>query len=904
MSRWLYTFGGEAADPTPGARSTPAGLKTRLGAKGAALAEMARLGLPVPPGFILTTELCAATQAAGAPPEDLDAALAAGLAHLAAATGRELGASGDPLMLSVRTGAAEAMPGLAESVLNLGLTDTTAADLAAATGDARFAYDSYRRFIQLYGDVVLGLGGDGFEDLLQDYKDTRGVVLDSELTAADWRAVVARFSEYVATESGQPLPQDPNEQLRAAVLAMIASWRSPRARVHRRLHGLSEAAGTAVIVQAMVFGNRGPSSATGIALSRDPTTGAPGLTGDYLMNAQGEDVVGGVRLPQALTRTAEAAGLAGPALETTLPEAFATLDAACRTLERHYRDLMEVEFTVETGRLWLLEARPARRAMAAALKLAVDLVAKRVASREEALAALDPIGLEQLLHPTLDPLAERDVVASGLPASPGAAAGIAVFSAAEAMAAKQAGRAAILVRVETSPDDIQGILASAGVVTARGGMTSHAAVVARGMGKPCISGAGAIRIDAEAGTLTVRGRVVRRGQTLTVDGTTGTVMLGAVAMRAAELSGDFATVMAWADAIRRLGVRANADTPADARVARAFGAEGIGLVRTEHMFFDPARVMAVRGMILAGDGPGRRRALETLLPMQRDDFATLFEIMAGRPVTVRLLDPPLHEFLPREESEIVATAAALGVPLERVRQRLDDLAEFNPMLGHRGVRLAVSHPEIIEMQARALFEAAADRINAGAPPEVEIMVPLVAYRSELDFVGGRVAAVAAAVAAERGIALPYRLGTMIELPRAALRAGDLAESAAFFSFGTNDLTQTTLGLSRDDAAKFLPAYVKAGLMQHDPFATLDRDGVGDLIQVAIARGRAVRPELKLGLCGEHGGDPASIRFAAEAGLDYVSCSPYRVPIARLAAAQAAIAAGRLDDGDIAEGRGD
>ncbi|WP_075217051.1 pyruvate, phosphate dikinase [Mongoliimonas terrestris] len=882
--KWVYTFGDGRAEGS-------AAMRDLLGGKGANLAEMANLGLPVPPGFTITTEVCTWFYANGQTyPGSLSADVDAALAYLGEKTGRRFGDAERPLLVSVRSGARASMPGMMDTVLNLGLNDVTVAALAREADDERFAWDSYRRFIQMYGDVVLGVDHHAFEEILDDHKDREGYVLDTDLAAADWVTVVEGYKGLVETETGTPFPQDPTVQLWGAIGAVFGSWMNARAITYRRLHDIPASWGTAVNVQAMVFGNMGETSATGVAFTRNPSTGEKALYGEFLVNAQGEDVVAGIRTPQDLTEAARiAANSDRPSLEAVLPDAFHDFVRICDALERHYRDMQDLEFTIERGKLWMLQARSGKRTAEAALRIAVEMAEEGLITREQAVRRIEPSSLDQLLHPTIDPAATRDLIGSGLPASPGAASGEIVFTSDEAEATRQRGVPCILVRVETSPEDIHGMHAAEGILTTRGGMTSHAAVVARGMGKPCVSGAGAIKVDAAKRTLTTMGRVFKAGDTITIDGGTGQVMAGVVPMRQPELSGAFATLMGWADEFRRMRVRTNAETPADARAARAFGAEGIGLCRTEHMFFEDGRVTAVREMILADAPEGRRAALAKILPMQRQDFVDLFEIMHGLPVTIRLLDPPLHEFLPHGEEEIAAVAAALGVTPERLKDRVDQLAEFNPMLGHRGCRLAVSYPEIAEMQARAIFEAAIVAARStGAPVMPEIMVPLVASKAELDFVKRLIDETAEAVAKETGKRVGYQVGTMIELPRAALRAGDIAETAHFFSFGTNDLTQTTFGISRDDAASFLGTYVTKGLLPADPFVSIDLEGVGELVKLAAERGRAVRADIKLGICGEHGGDPASIRFCESVGLDYVSCSPFRVPIARLAAAQAAL----------------
>jgi pyruvate,orthophosphate dikinase len=724
-------------------------------------------------------------------------------------------------------------------------------------------------------------------------------MLDTDLEAADWEELVGVFKQRVEEESGEPFPQDPQAQLWGAIGAVFGSWMNQRAITYRRLHGIPESWGTAVNVQAMVFGNMGETSATGVAFTRNPSTGEKKLYGEFLINAQGEDVVAGIRTPQEITEAArQEAGSDKPSMEAALPHAFAELERIYAALERHYRDMQDLEFTVEQGKLWMLQTRSGKRTAGAALRIAVELAQEKLISNEEAVTRVDPAALDQLLHPTIDPDAERNVIATGLPASPGAASGEIVFSSEEAESLSNQGRKVILVRVETSPEDIHGMHAAEGILTTRGGMTSHAAVVARGMGKPCVAGAGMLRVDYRTQTMSAGGATMKKGDTLTIDGSTGQVLAGKVPMREPELAGEFATVMQWADGVRKLKVRANADTPADARTAIKFGAEGIGLCRTEHMFFDEDRIQAVREMILAEDETARRAALAKLLPMQRNDFVELFKIMGALPVTIRLLDPPLHEFLPHTEDEIATVAAAMGADPKKLADRARELSEFNPMLGFRGCRLAIAYPEIAEMQARAIFEAAIEAGRAtGVPVVPEIMVPLIASKAELDLVKARIDAVAETVSAETKSKVDYQVGTMIELPRAALRAGEIAASAEFFSFGTNDLTQTALGISRDDAASFLGIYTSKGILPADPFVTLDRDGVGELIRIAAERGRSARRDLKLGICGEHGGDPASVAFCHEAKLDYVSCSPFRVPIARLAAAQAALAKGSISQQD-------
>ncbi|ESZ29788.1 pyruvate, phosphate dikinase [Mesorhizobium sp. L2C084A000] len=884
MTKWVFTFGDGAAEGR-------ASDKNLLGGKGANLAEMCSLGLPVPPGFTITTEVCNAYYAHGRIyPAGLEADVAVALDHIGRLTGRRFGDPSKLLLVSVRSGARASMPGMMDTVLNLGLNDETVEALAADSGDARFAYDSYRRFIQMYSDVVMGLDHEVFEEILEDQKGGLGHELDTELTALEWQGVIALYKAKVEEELGRPFPQDPHEQLWGAISAVFSSWMNNRAITYRRLHDIPESWGTAVNVQAMVFGNMGETSATGVAFTRNPSTGEKMLYGEFLVNAQGEDVVAGIRTPQNITEAARiAAGSDKPSLQKLMPDAFQSFVTISDNLEKHYRDMQDLEFTIERGKLWMLQTRSGKRTAKAALKIAVEMARDRLITKEEAVARIDPASLDQLLHPTIDPKAARDVIGIGLPASPGAATGEIVFSSGDAEELKTQGRKAILVRIETSPEDIHGMHAAEGILTTRGGMTSHAAVVARGMGKPCVSGAGSLRVDYKAGTLMAMGSTFRKGDIVTIDGSNGQILKGAVSMLQPELSGDFAAIMEWADAVRRMKVRTNAETPLDARMARSFGAEGIGLCRTEHMFFDGERIVAMREMILADTEKDRRIALAKLLPMQRSDFLELFEIMAGLPVTIRLLDPPLHEFLPKTEEEVAEVAAAMKVSPDKLRQRTEALHEFNPMLGHRGCRLAVSYPEIAEMQARAIFEAAVEAgRKAGALVVPEIMVPLVGLVKELDYVKARIDAVAKSVMEETGVKIDYLTGTMIELPRAAIRAHVIAESAEFFSFGTNDLTQTTFGISRDDAASFLETYRQKGIIDQDPFVSLDIDGVGELVRMAAQKGKATRPDIKLGICGEHGGDPASIRFCEEVGLDYVSCSPYRVPIARLAAAQAAV----------------
>jgi pyruvate,orthophosphate dikinase len=885
--KWVYAFGG-------GKAAGRASMRNLLGGKGAGLAEMAHLGLPVPPGFTITTEVCTHFYDSGkAYPKDLKAQVDAALAEVGRITGKKFGDGENPLLVSVRSGGRASMPGMMDTVLNLGLNDVTAAALAEKSRDRRFALDSYRRFITMYANVVLGIEHHHFEEILDDHKDRNGYTLDTDLSADDWDTIIDRYKERVEEESGKPFPQDPHAQLWGAIGAVFGSWMNQRAITYRRLHAIPESWGTAVNVQAMVFGNMGDTSATGVAFTRNPSTGEKKLYGEFLINAQGEDVVAGIRTPQEITEQArKEAGSQKPSMESAMPDAFAELTRIHGALERHYRDMQDLEFTVEQGKLWMLQTRNGKRTALAALRIAVELANEKLITKDEAVARIDPAALDQLLHPTIDPDAERKVLATGLPASPGAACGEIVFSSEDAETLKNQGRRVILVRVETSPEDIHGMHAAEGILTTRGGMTSHAAVVARGMGKPCVSGAGALRVDYRAQSMTAGGVTLKKGDILTIDGSSGQVLAGRVPMQEPALAGEFATLMKWADGVRKLKVRANADTPADARAAIKFGAEGIGLCRTEHMFFDEDRIRAVREMILAEDEKSRRGALAKLLPMQRADFVELFKIMGSLPVTIRLLDPPLHEFLPHSEEEIAEVAQAMGADPKKLADRARQLHEFNPMLGFRGCRLAIAYPEIAEMQARAIFEAAvkAERVT-GVKVAPEIMVPLIASKAELDLVKECIDAMAQTVAVESKSKLKYQVGTMIELPRAALMAGEIAQTAEFFSFGTNDLTQTAFGISRDDAASFLNIYTAKGILPGDPFVSIDRDGVGELIRIAAERGRKVRKNLKLGICGEHGGDPASVAFCHEVKLDYVSCSPFRVPIARLAAAQAALGKG-------------
>ena len=886
MSAYVFQFGPGARSVDPRSRD-----KTITGGKGANLAEMAGIGLPVPPGFTISTEVCTQYNSQGKTFDaELRTAVANGVAHIEQSTGRVFGDATTPLLVSVRSGARVSMPGMMDTVLNLGLNDETVVGLATGAGDARFAWDSYRRFIQMYSDVVLGLDHHRFEDALEIAKEDNGFYADVEMQAEHWQMLVAQYKAIVAEELGRPFPQDVHEQLWGAIAAVFDSWESDRARVYRRLNDIPADWGTAVNVQAMVFGNMGETSATGVAFTRDPATGTKSYYGEWLVNAQGEDVVAGIRTPQYLTKAAREAASAKPlSMEEAMPGAYGELAAVFELLEKHYADMQDIEFTVEQGKLWMLQTRSGKRTAKAALKMAVDMVAEGLIDQATAIRRIDPMALDQLLHPTLDPTAPRDVLTRGLPASPGAASGAVVFDADTAERRAERGDAVILVRVETSPEDIHGMHAARGVLTARGGMTSHAAVVARGRGRPCGSGASAVSIDLAKRVARIGDRQVAEGDVITLDGSNGEVMWGEVRTVEPELVGDFGVLMGWADGHRRMKVRANAETPHDCQVARQFGAEGVGLCRTEHMFFDAGRITSVRQMILADDEAGRNAALAKLLPEQRADFTAIFEVMAGLPVTIRLLDPPLHEFLPHSDAEFGEVAEVTGLGIDHLKRRADELHEFNPMLGHRGCRLGITFPEIYAMQARAIFEAAID--VAGKSGELvvpEIMIPLVATKKELQILRALVDKVAGEVFAERGTSLDYMVGTMIELPRAALMAHEIAEEGKFFSFGTNDLTQTTLGVSRDDAARFLNPYVEKGIYPRDPFVSLDIEGVGQLVEIAVERGRKTRPDIKLGICGEHGGDPASIAFCEKVGLDYVSASPYRVPIARLAAAQAAL----------------
>ena len=883
-TKWVYGFGAAGADGDSDMRNL-------LGGKGANLAEMSGIGLPVPPGFTITTEVCTYYyDHERSYPEALLAQVDAAIAQIENETGARFADPANPLLVSVRSGARASMPGMMDTVLNLGLNDATAAGLATRAEDTRFAYDSYRRFIQMYADVVMGVDHGLFEDALEEMKLRFGVFDDTGLTGDNLVALVDIYKQIVSEESGEDFPQDPKDQLWGAIGAVFTSWMNARATTYRRLNNIPASWGTAVNVQAMVFGNMGDDCATGVAFTRDPSTGENSFYGEYLINAQGEDVVAGIRTPLPLTIAARVAAESNAvSMEEAMPEVFGQLDNVRAQLEAHYTDMQDLEFTVQQGKLYMLQTRSGKRTAAAALRMVVEMAEEGLITRDEALLRVDPIALDQLLHPTLDPDAEKTVLTQGLPASPGAAAGEIVLSADRAEELAGSGKQVILVRQETSPEDIHGMHAAAGILTARGGMTSHAAVVARGMGRACVSGAGDLRFDESLGKVYIRDHELHEGDIITIDGGTGEVFLGSVKTIQPQMSGAFSTVMGWADEARRMSVRTNAETPADARTAVEFGAEGIGLCRTEHMFFDVDRIIAMREMIMAADHVGREVALAKLLPMQRRDFEELFTIMAGLPVTIRLLDPPLHEFLPHSPEELAEVAAAAGITAETARQRSLKLSESNPMLGHRGCRLAVTYPEICRMQARAIFEAASNVAKSdGSAPVPEVMIPLAATAKEVELCKAVIDAEAAAVAAETGITITYLVGTMVELPRAAICADDLARQAEFFSFGTNDLTQTALGISRDDSGAFIHAYTDAEIYPIDPFVSIDVEGVGALVRMGAERGRETRSDIKLGICGEHGGDPASISFFESVGLDYVSCSPYRVPAARLAAAQAAI----------------
>jgi pyruvate,orthophosphate dikinase len=882
--KFVYSFG-------DGNSEGDASMKNLLGGKGANLAEMANMGLPVPLGFTITTEVCDEYyKNQKSFPKELKIQVEKALLHIENKIGAKFGDEKNPLLFSVRSGARASMPGMMDTVLNLGLNDKTVLGLAKNSDNKRFAFDSYRRFIQMYSDVVLGVDHYNFETILDDKKQEFGASNDNDLSAEQLEEIVELFKIEVKKELGYEFPQDVQKQLWGAIEAVFASWMNDRAITYRSLNNIPVEWGTAVNVQSMVFGNMGETSATGVAFTRNPSTGAKELYGEYLINAQGEDVVAGIRTPQSITiQGKEQLSSTLPSMQETMPEVFLELEKIYKKLEEHYRDMQDIEFTVQNKKLWMLQTRSGKRTAHAAVKIAVDMVNEKLINKNEALLRVDPASLDQLLHPTLDPKAQVKIIAKGLPASPGAASGIVVFSSQEAERRSENGDKVILVRLETSPEDIKGMHVSQGILTARGGMTSHAAVVARGMGTPCVSGATGLHVDNSGKFFNANGMKVKEGEIITINGSNGDVILGNVPTLKPNLSGDFETIMKWADEVRVLRVRTNAETPLDCQVARDFGAEGIGLCRTEHMFFNEDRIISVREMILAETLEGRKKALAKLLPMQRKDFVEIFKIMSGLPVTIRLLDPPLHEFLPHKESEIQEVAKVAGVEVDYVKHRTHQLQEQNPMLGHRGCRLGISYPEIYEMQARAIFEASAI-IKKETKNEVllEVMIPLVATQKEIQIMRQLVTKIAESVIKEQGVDLKYMVGTMIELPRAALVADKIAEEAEFFSFGTNDLTQTTFGLSRDDAGNFLGHYQKAGILEKDPFAELDQEGVGELIKIATQKGKQTRKDIKLGICGEHGGNPASIEFCNDVGLHYVSCSPYRVPIARLSAARAVL----------------
>ncbi len=867
----VYFFGQGRADGT-------AAMKDLLGGKGAGLAEMTNIGIPVPPGFTIASSICIAYLESRQFPPRLAQQVEAALQRLEASTGRIFGGADDPLLVSVRSGAAVSMPGMMETILNLGLNDETVEGLARQSKNPRFAWDSYRRFVQMYGSVVFDLPKHPFEAMLAERKKAAGVTRDSDLPAADMQALVRTFKAYITTATGKDFPDKPVDQLWGAVEAVFESWHTRRATDYRRLHDIPDSMGTAVNIVTMVFGNLGEGSGTGVAFTRDPSTGERVLYGEYLLNAQGEDVVSGSRDPEPIER-----------LRDALPAAFGELERVSRTLERHFRDVQDLEFTIENGKLYMLQTRRAQRTGHASVRIACEMVDEGLITQEEAVARIPPMDLDQLLHPMIDPKAELDLLATGLPASPGAASGAVVFSADRAEELGRKGEAVILVRRETSPEDFHGMVAARAILTARGGMTSHAAVVARGMGKPCVAGAQEITMDEEAGTFAVNGRRVKEGEWITLDGGTGRVLAGRAVLVAPEVSGNFDRVLGWADQVRTLRIRVNADTPADAHRGRDFGAEGIGLCRTEHMFFEGDRLSAMREMIVASDDEGRKKALARLLPMQRGDFEGIFRAMEGYPVTIRLLDPPLHEFLPHDKEEVAGLAREMGKDPKDLQRIVDGLSEQNPMLGLRGCRLGILHPEITAMQARAIFEAACTVAARKGRVQPEVMIPLTSTVVEFRRQAHIIRQVAEEVFRERQLTVPYLLGTMIELPRAALTADEIAREAQFFSFGTNDLTQTTWGLSRDDAGSFLPFYLEHGIIPDDPFQVLDQSGVGKLITMACDLGRRTRQDLKLGICGEHGGEPAAIAFCDDLGMNYVSCSPFRVPIARLAAAQAALA---------------
>ncbi len=882
--KFVYSFG---SDQSEGDSS----MKNLLGGKGANLAEMSKMGLPVPPGFTISTELCTKYyENSKSFPESLDSEIKNAITTIEEIIGAKFGDESNPLLFSVRSGARASMPGMMDTVLNLGLNDKTVQALASKSSNKRFAFDSYRRFIQMYSDVVLGVDHYNFEVILDEKKQEIGKFEDTDLDENDLEDLTNKFKDKVKSETGKEFPQDVSEQLWGSIQAVFDSWMNDRAITYRKLNDIPQEWGTAVNVQSMVFGNMGGDCATGVAFTRNPSTGEKKLYGEYLINAQGEDVVAGIRTPQSITNDGKSELDSDlPSMEESMPKVYSDLKDFYQKLELHYKDMQDIEFTVQNQKLWMLQTRSGKRTAQAALKIAVDMVNEGLIDKKEAIRRLDPESLDQLLHPTLDPKCKKEVLTKGLPASPGAASGKVVFTSADAESCDAKGEKVILVRIETSPEDIKGMHVSQGILTARGGMTSHAAVVARGMGTPCVSGASQITISYKDKTLTIGGVTIKEGDTITINGSTGQVINGIVATLKPDLSDDFKKVMSWCDEIRRLKVRTNAETKLDCQTARDFGAQGIGLCRTEHMFFDEDRIDSVREMILAKDINGRKTALDKLLPMQRNDFIEIFNVMDNLPVTIRLLDPPLHEFLPHKAQEIANLSKVIGIEESEVNLRISNLKEENPMLGHRGCRLGISYPEIYEMQIRAIFEAAM-KVKAEDKKAVhlEIMIPLVATKKELEILKELVIKTYESVRSEYSQDLEYLIGTMIELPRAALMADEIATHAQFFSFGTNDLTQTTFGLSRDDAGNFLGHYQEAGILEKDPFAELDRDGVGQLIKIATSKGKETRPDIKLGICGEHGGNPNSIYFCHDVGLDYVSCSPYRVPIARLAAAKASL----------------
>jgi len=884
MPKWVYQFNSSNCEGT-------VSQKPLLGGKGANLAEMGKLGLPVPPGFTITTEVCNEFYKNNQKyPDDLKVQVEDAIRNIEKILGKNFGDVNNPLLVSVRSGARVSMPGMMDTVLNLGLNDKTVLGLIKKTNNETFAYDSYRRFIQMYSNVVLDVDHHNFEDLLDNYKLTKGVLSDTDLKAEDWKTIVGNYKDIIKKNTKKDFPQDSHEQLWGAISAVFKSWRNQRAKTYRRLNNIPEEWGTAVNIQSMVFGNMGNDCATGVAFTRNPSTGENSFYGEYLINAQGEDVVAGIRTPRNITKKARLESSSEDlSLEEIMPEAFSDLTKIYKKLESHYRDMQDIEFTIENKKLWMLQTRSGKRTAKASIKIAVDMVSEKLITKDEALLRIDPKILDTLLHPTLDPKAKKNIIAKGLPASPGAATGKVTFNADDAEQMKANNQNTILVRVETSPEDIHGMHAAVGILTCRGGMTSHAAVVARGMGRACVSGAGNIKIDYANKLFKVENIEVKEGDIITIDGSTGEVMLGEVKTINPDISGDFSEIMRWADEVRTLKIRANAETPLDSRTARGFGAEGIGLCRTEHMFFDEERILYVRQMILSKTREDRLKALEKILPFQRKDFVEIFTIMKGLPVTVRLLDPPLHEFLPKTEKEIDIVAKSLKIHSSEIKNRINYLHEENPMLGHRGCRLAISFPEIYEMQCRAIFEALYElqkqKVEAVIP---EIMIPLVATEREIEILKLLVDRVAKEVQKNNNFKVDYLVGTMIELPRAALNAKNIAKHTDFFSFGTNDLTQTTLGISRDDSGKFLDDYVENKIFKIDPFISIDQDGVGELIKLACSKGLETNKNIKLGICGEHGGDPDSIDFCHRAGLNYVSCSPYRVPIARLSAAQASI----------------